>query len=202
MSLLLKNDRCLINSVSIDSHLIAVVNIYGPCISNEKCKFINKLHQDIRNTCEKYAIDNILLFGDFNIVQSNELDIITGLPHAVKNVASFKQLIQDLQLNDVWRQKNGNKKMFTWCSNNPFTARRLDYIFINTEMIPFCTQCDIINIGFSDHKAVNTTLDFSTFKRGRDIYKFNLNLLHNKDFVNEIKSEILRIKQMNLNPHD
>ena len=202
VGLLLKNDRCLINSIAIDSHVIAVVNIYAPCINNEKIEFISQLNQDIRKICEKYSIDNVLLFGDFNIVQNNELDIIAGLPHAEKNVLLFNNLIIDLQLNDVWRVKNGKKKMFTWCSKSPFTARRLDYIFINNELIPFCTQCDIVNLGFSDHKAVNITLDFSTFKRGHDIYKFNIKLLHNTNFVNEVKREILRIKLMNLNPHD
>ena len=202
VNLLFKSDRCLINSVCIDSNIVAVVNIYGPCLNSEKCVFIHNLKHKIRQICEKYSIDNIILFGDFNIVQNNELDIIAGLPHLEKNVTTFNQCIKDLQLNDIWRQKNGKKKMYTWCANTPFTARRLDYIFINAELISFCTKCDIINMGFSDHKAVNISLDFSTFKRGRDIYKFNIKLLHNTDFVQEIKKEIARIKQLDLNPHD
>ena len=202
VSLLFKSDRCLIISVCIDNYLVGLVNIYGPCLNNEKCGFINKLNNNIKKICEKYSIDNVILFGDFNIVQSNELDIIAGLPHAIKNVSSFNEFTKDLQLNDIWRQKNGNKKMFTWCSKTPFTARRLDYIFINSELIPFCIDCDIINLGFSDHKAVNLKLEFSTFKRGHDTYKFNLKLLRNTYFVNEIKKEILRIKHLNLNPHE
>ena len=63
-------------------------------------------------------------------------------------------------------------------------------------------NCDIKNMGFSDHKAVSISLDFSNFKRGRDVYKFNIKLLGNADFVNEVKKEILRIKQLQLNPHD
>ena len=110
MNLLFKSDRCLINSISIDGYEIAVVNIYGPCINNEKCDFINTLNHIITQTCEKFNIDNIILFGDFNIVQSNELDIIAGLPHAAKNVTSFNQLIKNLQLNDIWRQKMVTRK--------------------------------------------------------------------------------------------
>ena len=202
VNLLFKNDRCLITSICIDSYVIAVVNVYGPCLDNEKCDFINKLKHNITSICEKHSIENVILFGDFNIVQNNEFDIIAGLPHALKNVSSFNDLIKDLQLNDIWRQKNGKRKMFTWCSKTPFIARRLDYIFTTTEIIPFCIGCDIINIGFSDHKAVKLALDFSTFKRGHDTYKFNLKLLHNTDFVNEIKREILRITHLELNPHE
>ena len=46
------------------------------------------------------------------MVQSNEVDIIAGLPHAEKNVTSFNQLIKNLQLYDISRQKIVTRKCF------------------------------------------------------------------------------------------
>ena len=57
-------------------------------------------------------MENIILLGDLNMVKSNELDIISGLPHPIKTVDAFNHLIYDLQLHDIWRQTNGNRKIF------------------------------------------------------------------------------------------
>ena len=44
-------------------------------------------------------------------------------------------------------------------------------------------------------------LDFSCFKRGPSNYKFNNTLLKNHEFINELTSEINRIKILDLDPH-
>ena len=201
VSIILENDRCLISLLSLEDKSIAIANIYGPCTDNEKHTFLNNLNHDISALREKILIDHIILLGDFNIVKNNSLDIISGAPHAIKNVDLFNNTINNLSLLDIWRQSHSNKKDFSWSSTNPFTARRLDYIFINPEILPFCVQCEYINLGLSDHKAMALNVDFSSFKRGHDCYKFNVNLLHNLYFVNEVKNEINRIKQLNMSSH-
>ena len=44
-------------------------------------------------------------------------------------------------------------------------------------------------------------LDFSSFKRGPGTFKFNSKLLHNQDFVKDVKVEISKIMCMDLDPH-
>ena len=152
--------------------------------------------------CDQFDIEDFILFGDFNIIRNNTLDNIAGLPHSEKTVESFNYFINNLQLVDIWRKTHGNKKESSWSCIKPFTSRRLDYILVSLNLLQFCIHSELVNIGFSDHKAVLVSLDFSTFKRGSASYKFNTKLLHNVQFVNEVKNEIVKIKQMNLSPHD
>ena len=131
----------------------------------------------------------------------NSLDIISGQTHVKSTVEHFNEKINNLLLIDIWRHINGLRKEFTWSKNNPFTARRLDYIFVTDDLLPFCIEAPIKTIGFSDHRAMLLTLDFTSFKRGPGTFKFNTNLLHNSYFVDEVKREILNITKSNLNPH-
>ena len=47
---------------------------------------------------------------------------------------------------------------------------------------------------------VKVEFNFSTFKRGQSTYKFNVQLLSQIDFVNATKTEIKRIKDLDLEP--
>ncbi len=143
----------------------------------------------------------MIILGDFNTVINNKLDIISGEPHADVIVNRFKRFVNELLITDIWRYLHGNKKEFTWSRRKPFIARRLDYIFTSEQLLPFCRDSNIIEIGFSDHKAVFLNIDFSTFKRGPSFYKFNTSLLHDIELVNEITAEIDRIKNLDLDPH-
>ena len=77
----------------------------------------------------------------------------------------------------------------------------MDYFFVSSELLPFCYSSTIKTIGFSDHRAVTAHFDFATFKRGPGTYKFNTQILYNKDFVRDVKNEISDISRMDLNPH-
>ena len=176
--------------------------MYGPCSNfNEKREFLKIIQQTYKTLEEKSLTHNFILMGDFNMVKNNELDIISGHPHNVDIVRNFNSFVHEMLLTDIWREKNIFKKQFTWNSNNPFVARRLDYIFVSQDIISFCKNPEIKTIGFSDHRAVSITLDFASFKRGQGSYKFNTNLLHNFYFVKEIKDEIKRINDLDLDAH-
>ena len=139
--------------------------------------------------------------GDFNTVLNNNLDIISGEKHNYKVVNEFNALVSSLLLVDIWRVTHPLKKEFTWNKDNPYTARRIDYALVSESLTPFCKDPNIKHVGFSDHKATTLTIDFSSFKRGPSTYKFNVSLLKNIGFVNEVTSEILRIKALELDPH-
>ena len=196
-----KNERCLISKITIDKVNMCVANFYGPCNDNEKCSFLGKFKTTINRIYTDSPTDNLIVLGDFNIVMNNKVDIVSGQPHNPNIVKIFNDNINELLLNDIWRLNNGNIKDFTWSKKNPLLARRLDYIFIDNDLLPFCVDSNIKTFGFSDHRAVTITLDFASFKRGPGTFKFNTNLLHNIDFVNDVKKEILHINNMDLNPH-
>ena len=96
-----------------------------------------------------------------------------------------------------------NKKEFTWSKRTQkiFLAKRLDFIFTSESLLPFYRDSDICSFGFSDHRVCVLNLDFSTFNRGPSVYKFNVSLLRNKSFIDEVVLEINRIKTLDLDPH-
>ena len=194
------SERCLISNITIDGTLFAIVNIYAPCISTEKIEFLNFIKLNINQLCTDLS-NQLILLGDFNIVIDNKLDIISGEYHSANIVKRFSNLINDLLLVDVWRSMHGNRKEFSWSKNTPYTARRIDYIFTSEYLIPFCKSSDISYLGFSDHKAISIYFDFSSFKRGPSTYKFNVTLLKNKTFINEVIKEIDRINSLDFDPH-
>ena len=197
------NDRCLVSRISIDDTRFCFINVYAPCIRKEQPHFLDMVKGVVKS--EANDLDqHIILLGDFNIVQDNKLDIISGNPHPQYIVNSFKEVTSELLLTDIWRASHGNRKEFTYSKNQkpkPFIARRLDYIFVSDSAVPFSKDSNIVNFGFSDHRCVTVVLDFSSFKRGPSCYKFNNSLLQNTEFVNTVISEINRIKSLDFDPH-
>ena len=200
------NDRIIISSLNFDDNHITIINIYGPCGEKEKIIFLKDLSVIIDDNILNEDSLTILL-GDTNIVKSNNLDLISGLKHSTKSVSEFNNLVNNLKLVDVWRSQNINKKEYTWSKTNSikstFIARRLDYIFVNNNLLPFCHNANIKSIGFSDHRAVTLTFNFSAFQRGPSSFKMNVNLLKDMDFINIVKRDIAEVKnlEMDLDPH-
>ena len=205
VSIVMSRKRCLISKISHFDKTFYCFNIYSPCIDEEKIPFLNTLKGYFSSELgEDISSCNILCFGDFNIVRNNELDIVSGKPHPDQIVNHFNDVCNDLLLFDFWREKHPITKDYTWSSysRSTFIARRLDYILVSNELLPFCLDPKIINMGFSDHRAVSLSLNLASFPRGPSIYKFNVNTLKNENFVKNVKEEIERIKNLELNPHD
>ena len=195
------NERCMISQVLVNSENVLIYNIYAPCVESEKPKFLIFIKNlVVLNTFNEQ--DHILIVGDFNTVLDNKLDIVSGLPHNVKTVEKFNNVVNELLLVDIWRSAHPHRKEFTWSKVNPFVARRIDYIFASENLFPFCKDPTIKHLGFSDHKATTVYFDFTTFKRGPSFYKFNTSLLQDLEFVNIVSEEIKRIKSIpDLDPH-
>ena len=120
-----QSNRILTIKIKTESNDLLVSNIYAPTVQKEKQPFFRELSNHL------HSLDShcILVCGDFNCVVDNEFDIIQGNKHYRKDVECFNNFITDSELNDVWRLFNPGKKEYTWSRNNPFIARRLDYIF-------------------------------------------------------------------------
>ena len=127
-NLVLDNNRCLISLITSGDAKILVANVYGTCNNNEKQQFLINLKLNIKENILKFNTNDLVVFGDFNIVKSNEYDILSGNPHHIDTVAQFNTVINELLLIDIWREHNENIKDFTWSCKSPFIARRLDYI--------------------------------------------------------------------------
>ena len=65
---------------------------------------------------------------------SNDLDITSGPKHNVKDVEHFRDMIEDSDMNDMWKLTHIEDKEYTWSKKMPFIARRLDYMFMLTTL--------------------------------------------------------------------
>ena len=176
------NDRILLCSFKVGDEIFFICNIYAPNDPRQKKQFFNSLKDIVKTHLNDYQLQNTIFLGDFNCVLNNRLDIISGEPHSNDLVKSFNSLLLDMELKDLWRINNPNKKDFTWSRKNPLIARRLDYIFANNVLIPFLTDCKILSMEHSDHRLVFCKLEFFKFRRGNGVYKLNSNLFDNNKF--------------------
>ena len=92
---------------------------------------------------------------------------------------------------DIWRTLNPDRKRFTWRSEKPCRASRLDYYLISEDILYLNPTSEILNAYKSDHNMIKLSITKSTQQRGKGIRKFNNALLENKDFIDMIKAEIL-----------
>ena len=170
----------------------------------EKHTFLNDLNGNLTQYIGTEDSSHSILLGDFNIVKSNRLDIISGQPHTTEVVDHFNKCINEFQLNDLWRLEHPSLKRYSWKKYGDSLSRRLDYIFVSDSLVQFSQDSDIAFLGFSDHSAVSLVLDFTAFKRGPSTFKLNVNVLKNIEFIDKIKEEICdiynRLKDV-LDPH-
>ena len=96
---------------------------------------------------------------------------------------------------DIWRSQNKDRKRFTWRSEKPCRASRLDYFLISEDILALNPKAEILNAYKSDHNIIKLSIKQSLQKRGKGIWKFNNALLENNDFVKTIKSEIQLIQE-------
>ena len=124
---------------------------------------------------------NTFICGDFNTVVNNSIDIISGDNHDTLDINILKSFIQKFDLHDIWRLYNPNTKDYTWSKNNPFIARRLDFIFCNNSAISNINKVEHLTLPCSDHRAVLVKVQTSHFIRGPGIWRFNNSLLCDKN---------------------
>ena len=181
------SDRIIISRIKIKSEIIFVINIYAPCLDRDKVQFLDVLSNELAKIWGSNPEANIICLGDFNVT-ADESDNISGNPHSHDIQLAFKEFRVSNHLIDSWRILNPEVKDFSWSRNS--TARRLDYILISSEFSPYLKDSNIASIGFSDHRLVTTTLEFSSFKFGKGLFKLNTSLLRDVNYCNIINKEI------------
>ena len=203
IALLVKTDRIIVSSVTIDGHVMHIINIYAPCIENEKNLFLKEISNIINTHIPPECINNIICLGDFNMVISNTLDIVSGGQHPKVTSDRFRSTMNRLALSDVWRVQHPTEKDFTWSRGTPAVARRLDYIFVGDTLLPVIANSQIKSLGLSDHRAVIVEISCAQEKRGPGFYKMNTSLLSDEVYVEMISETINRSIEENksLNPH-
>ena len=183
--IIISEQRILGIEIKTSNKKCFIINIYAPNKKSEKIKFYEKLYTCMNSVSEK-MYDTVIISGDFNSVLDNSLDIISGAPHDTTEINLFKTFVNNFDLCDTWRLFNPKTKDFSWHRQNPFVARRLDYILCSNSTHPNVSKVEHKYIPCSDHKAVVLQFKTENFKRGPGIWKFNNSLLNDQLFLADI----------------
>jgi exonuclease III len=94
-----------------------------------------------------------IILGDFNAATDNDRSKMCNKKPIIENRETL-EIMLNFNYHDVWREKNGNSKVFTWFyKSDKEDGRRLDYAFVS-EAISNEFSCDVI---YDD--SVNTAID-------------------------------------------
>ena len=181
-----RNDRVLGIKGKVDGDYFFFINVYGPTIKKERPKFMS----DLYNCLGKCSTDKIIIGGDFNLMFDCEVDNIAGEKHDDFSTSNFRNWAYNNELIDCWRNLHGDEKDFTWWKNEPYIARRLDYIFITESLHHLLLKSHHEFFTGTDHKIVHSILSSNNGKRGQGYWKFNNALLLEKEYVELMNNKI------------
>ena len=175
--------------VEIHKENYLLVNIYGP--NRDNPEFYNNLRKKIR----ELNVERVIIAGDFNLVLDPKIDY-----HNYKHINNTKAkeavhaMIEDLDLNDIWRDLNPEYTRFTWRRSNPFQQARLDFFLISDLVVSLVNDVDI-KCGYrTDHSGILLKLKLFENVKHNTFWKFNSSLLKDKNYLDEINNEINAVK--------
>ena len=185
----------LVLDIEVESQRLSLVNIYGP--NDDTPEF----YQNMYDVIEEFANENIIICGDFNLVQNQDLDTHNYVNINNPRAKSKLQDINDeLSLVDPYREKYNELKRFTWRKTNPIKQARLDFFLITETLMHSLNDIEILPSYRSDHSSVVLSLEINDFIKGRGLWKFNVSLLKDKMYVNTVKKCINDTKEQYMLP--
>ena len=164
---------------------ILIINIYAP---NNDCP---RFFESIKTKIESIEHDHCIICGDFNLVLNPELDSY-NYKNVNNPVARRKlfQIMNSLCLKDPFRTLNKDLRRYTWHRKSPSRHARLDFFLITQNLLDFVDRCNIKPGYRSDHSNIELLITFNHFERGRGIWKFNVSLLKDKNYLMSINNLI------------
>ena len=145
--------RYLILELSIANLInVIIINLYAP--NRDDPVWFTSLFDKVKsisNNCEIWT-------GDWNAALS-ETDIYNYAklrnPMASQVINNF---ISTHNLSDIWRMQNPSRKRFTWRTDRPCRASRLDYFLISEDILSLNPKSDILNAYRSDHNIIKLSI--------------------------------------------
>ena len=174
-----QDGNMLILDIEIEGQKFSLVNIYGP--NDDSPEF----YQNMYDVLEEIGNENIIICGDFNLVQNQNLDTYNYVninnPRAKNKVSDLKE---ELNLVDPYRELYHDLKRYT----NPNKQTRLDFFLISETIMQSVNDLEILPSYRSDHSSVVLSLEINDFIKGTGLWKFNVILLKDKTYVDTIKN--------------
>uniref|UniRef100_A0A670YX33 Reverse transcriptase domain-containing protein n=1 Tax=Pseudonaja textilis TaxID=8673 RepID=A0A670YX33_PSETE len=127
--------------------------------------------------------------GDFNGIVDNKLDYTaTTLKQNRKTLPkSFFKMVDELNLKDIWRERNGKTQQYTFYSNRHLSWSRIDMIWTSSELISNIQEINIETGIWADHNPM--TIKWKGQRR-RSRWTLNNAILKEKDFTQWMDKEL------------
>lgn len=182
------NGNFIIVIIEIKKEDYLLANLYGP--NKDEPDF----YRQFQNVLADMNVQNVIIAGDWNLVMDPSRDY-QNYKH-INNPKSrdvVDEIIDSLDLNDIWRELNPESRRFTWRRVNPFQQSRLDFFLISDPVVSYVESVDI-ECGYrTDHSMVTLTLKFGQSVNRNTFWKFNSSLLKDRKYLEEVNFEIDRI---------
>ena len=199
--------RVLITDFISDENKYTAINFYNSNAEQDQVDSICSLSE----LATAHGIDDDghnILAGDLNLFFDVKLDTLGGSPALkTRSIAAIFNLLEKLDICDIFRIRFPNKKRFTFRQKNRngvVVHRRLDYVFISNSLQEYAKSVDVLPSMLSDHSPVFLSIDENKdINRGKGTWKLNNVLLQNDIYTEGIKNTILETSSENpdANPH-
>lgn len=164
---------------------VLLVNVYAPHFDNPN--FANNLLNSLPN-----LNTHLLIFGgDLNCAIDPLLD--RSNPRNISPSAMSKTFSDFMKRNgyiDPWRCHNPNNKEFSFFSHVHHSYSRIDYFFIDSNLLPNVSSSEYQSIIISDHAPVTLDLSMPSHGDARPPWKLNPLLMSDNAFCDYIASSI------------
>ena len=178
----------LINGIFQGTPLV-IMNVYAP--TNDKQKEQNEFLDNIMPAIHE-NFHKTIIAGDLNTTLT-KIDKYRQHIRTSKYADKLNNMIDELDMCDIFRVLHPETQRFTWrkAYHGKIMQSRLDYILIPNSLIYKIQSCNIGASLYSDHSPVSLKIKgILDNKPGRGFWKFNVSLLKDSVYVNEINALI------------
>ena len=121
-----QNGNVLILDLEIKGKRLTLANIYGP--NDDSPNFFLK----VRESIEEFDNEIVIIWGNFNLVQNQELDTFNYINVNNPNSKEVVLMMKDeLNIFDPFREIHVDSKQYTWRTRNPVKQARLDFFLLS-----------------------------------------------------------------------
>ena len=179
------NGRYICLDMVVNDYQFVLAAIYAPNRNPQP------FFETIKHVLVKMNAVEMMLMGDFNLVLDVKLDRTEDREYNAKSVIKLKEIMQQFELQDIWRVKHPNRVEYSWCRKLPqFTGSHIDFVLLNEGLVNTNIECEYLQGFKTDHKGVAITQNLSRYPRGPGYWKFNNILLDDVQYIN-MMSELL-----------
>lgn len=177
--------RLLSLTLTVGALTLTVTNVYCPRTSVERQTFLTTVVEPRLTNCAH------VLLGDFNTVLDPARDRLNN-PSARLDLSArcLIDVVERHSMSDLYRRLHPLEHGYTWKRPNGNQMSRIDMIFATDDVACDVTSVSLRSWQWSDHSAlvVVATTQPSMPTRGPGYWHFNVSVLSDQDYCDQVKS--------------